>query len=197
MDYLLVGLGNPGSKYKNTRHNIGFDFIDWLAENWDAPQFQGSRHGQAVTTKVTRDGNSVLLAKPDTFMNKSGLAVQSLVDYLDISTNHIMVVHDDVDLEIARLMFIFARSSGGHRGVQSIINQLGTKEFARLRIGITPTDEDGELVKQKVDGGVNPFVMSKFPEKEKKRITAIFNVAAAGIDRWLEEGVEAAMNVVN
>lgn len=199
MNYLIFGLGNPGKKYKNTRHNIGFSIVEECARIWGGSKFTESNQAEALTAKTHLAGKAVLLVKPQTYMNESGQAVRSLSDYFDVSSGNILVVHDDVDLGLGRLQFVHDRSAGGHRGVRSVIEKLETTEFIRLRIGISPTNEKGEVEKQTVPGkGVNPFVMGKFDQSERTMLKKeVYEPAVHGAECWIKEGLEAAMNATN
>jgi PTH1 family peptidyl-tRNA hydrolase len=197
MKYLVVGLGNPGDKYVKTRHNIGFDIIDWLAETWAVSSFSESGQANALTSEVFVANQKVLLVKPETFMNNSGEEVQTLATYFDIKPENILVIYDDVDLPLSCLRFASSRGSGGHRGVQSVISQIGS-EFARLRVGISPTDADGNVEKQTVpEKGINPFVMGKFNTSERSKIKDRFEDIQLAIEKWIESGEVAAMNLIN
>lgn len=198
MKYLVVGLGNPGQKYIGTRHNIGFSALDWLADEWQAPDFTSSSQAKAAVSDFMIESDKVLLAKPQTFMNNSGEAVQALSNYYSIPSGHIMVLYDDVDLPLADLRIACNRGSGGHRGLQSVVDKLGTKNFFRLRIGISPTNESGQLDKQTVPGkGINPFVMSQFSSEEVAHLEAVYPDIQSAIESWITTDGEAAMNEIN
>ena len=130
---LIVGLGNPGKEYKNTRHNTGFLFIDALAKKLNTPEFIYDKKLKAEISK-----SKILIAKPQIFINKSGEAVLALSKFYKIKPENILVVHDDIDILWSNFKFSFSRSSAGHKGVESIIKALKTKNFWRLRIGIQP-----------------------------------------------------------
>lgn len=198
MNYLVVGLGNPGNKYVGTRHNVGFRVIDWLADEWQASDFTASSQAEAVTAEAMIAGEKTLLAKPHTFMNSSGEAIKALSAYFDIPVDHILVIYDDVDLALADIRLAIGRGSGGHRGVQSVISQLQTKDFFRLRVGISPTDAEGNIDKQTVPGkGINPFVMSRFASEELAKLESHYSEIAKAVTHWVTEGEEAAMNHIN
>jgi len=147
---LIVGLGNPGKKYAKTRHNIGFRVIDELEKSFDTAQ----------------DKNLIFL-KPDTFMNNSGRAVRSLTTKYKIQTTNVIVVHDDIDLPFGKIRVSKNSSSAGHKGVQSIIDALGTKDFTRVRIGIKPLHE--------ID--TTKFVLKNFTKTEEKQLPEIIKKA--------------------
>ncbi len=131
---LIIGLGNPGKEYENTRHNVGFLFIGALAETLNAPEFVYDKKLKAEISK-----SKILIARPQIFMNKSGEAVLALSKFYKIKPENILIVHDDIDILWSNYKFSFGRSSAGHKGVESIIKTLKTKNFWRLRIGIQPT----------------------------------------------------------
>lgn len=198
MNNLVVGLGNPGDKYVGTRHNVGFMLLDQLVDAWSAPTFNKSSQANALTTEAVIDGGKVLLTKPQTFMNKSGEAVAALANYFRIPAEQILVAYDDVDLGLGTVRLSEDRGSGGHRGLQSVVDRLGTRSFARLRIGISPTDDDGNVDKQTVPGkGINPFVMSQFASEEQAVLEQMWPDLVAGTKCWIQKGSKEAMNQVN
>lgn len=171
---LIVGLGNPGIKYKKTRHNVGFRVIDEIAANF---QFQPYEKQQAAAifnfqpifnaqiSKGIFKRQKIILAKPRTYMNNSGQAVKSLTKNYKLKTKNLLVIHDDLDLALGKFKLQKGRGSAGHKGVQSIIDALGTKDFWRLRIGIKPVDNE-----QQTMNNVEKFVLGKFTKKEEKII---------------------------
>jgi len=135
---IIVGLGNPGLKYKKTRHNIGFRVLDAIREENDFPKFKSDKKLKAKITKGTVSEKEVLLAKPQTFMNSSGIAVNALISNCKFQIANLIVLHDDFDLPLGEIKIVENSSSGGHHGVQSIIDTLKTQNFTRLKIGIRP-----------------------------------------------------------
>jgi len=131
---IIVGLGNPGKPYEHTRHNIGFDVIDTIAEKWGTPLTNSKFNGMYAT--VHRPEGKVLLVKPLTYMNLSGECVGPLMDYFDIEVEDLIVIYDDLDLETGKLRLRQKGSAGGHNGIKSLIQHLGTQEFNRIRVGI-------------------------------------------------------------
>ena len=138
---LIIGLGNPGKEFENTRHNVGFLFVDKIAEKFNAAEFTYDKKLKAEISefKIENLKFKILLAKPQTFMNKSGDAVLALMKFFKIKPENILVVHDDIDILWSNFKFSFGRSSAGHKGVESIIKALKTKNFWRLRLGIQPS----------------------------------------------------------
>jgi peptidyl-tRNA hydrolase, PTH1 family len=156
---LVVGLGNPGEKYKNNRHNAGFVVVDELAKKWDLP-WKFSKKLTAEVVTVVKD--KLVLLKPQTFMNSSGEAVSKALNFFNINPTDLTVVHDDVDLEALQFKVSHGSSSAGHHGVQDIIDRLGTQEFTRLRVGVGRPAISGE------DAGrllydVEKYVLQNFP----------------------------------
>ena len=183
--YLIVGLGNPGDKYDWNRHNIGFQAIDHLAGSSGIPLRK--RRFRASYGEGSIGPHRVVLAKPLTFMNESGQAVAPLSRWYKIPPERILVMHDDLDLPLARIRLRPGGSSGGHKGLQSIIASLGTQEFPRLRIGIgRPTRGDPiDYVLNDFDRGQEPTIRATYPWIE--RILQCF----------LDQGIEVAMNEYN
>lgn len=183
---LVVGLGNPGSKYENTRHNVGFMFLDFLAEK-SGVSFKGGRW-EAETAKLSPESGGWLLVKPTTFMNLSGHPVARLASYHQIEPSRIIVVHDDLDLDPGRLKVVFDRGPGGHNGIKSIIEHLGTRQFVRLRVGIGRPPEYMAPA---------AFVLSRFSGAERAQLAEGFVEMADLVDLVDRQGVVAAMNQYN
>jgi PTH1 family peptidyl-tRNA hydrolase len=182
---LIVGLGNPGRRYADTRHNIGFLVLDWLAAHLGAPAWRGER--RAEVTRGRLDGRELLLAKPQTFMNASGEAVQALAAWYRLLPATILVVADDLDLPFGRLRLRPSGSAGGHNGLKSIIAHLGTTEFPRLRIGIGRPDT-GETI---------DWVLSPFGRDSVQDLPRLCAIAGGMVLDAATLGVHAAMNLHN
>ncbi len=184
---LIVGLGNPGKEYAAHRHNVGFRVVDALARAHGL-RFSRCKAARAYLAEGQIGGRPVLLAKPQTFMNLSGRAVGRLSQAHDIPPERILVVYDDLDLPLGRLRLRPEGRSGGHKGVQSIIEVLGTQAFPRLRVGI-----------DRPPAGVDPveYVLQPFAEDQKPILAEATGLAVAAIECWLAEGIEAAMDRFN
>ena len=180
MILLIAGLGNSGGKYNNTRHNIGFEAINQIQENWKmiynfsewklSPKFNGElSEGKIAKTKI-------ILVKPTTYMNNSGIAVKKIAEFNKIPYGDIFVIHDDFDLPFGKIKKSYGRGSAGHKGAESIITALGTKNFTRIRVGINPANK--KLPPKSLDS----FVLAKFTENEKKEIPDIIKMAVSEID---------------
>ncbi len=134
--FLIVGLGNPGKKYQNTRHNIGFKAVNEIAANFEFIEWQIIFNTQISKGKINE--KNIILAKPQTFMNLSGRSVSEIARFYKIKSENIIVIHDDIDLPLGKIRIVKSRGAAGHKGVGSIIKELGKKNFIRFRIGIQP-----------------------------------------------------------
>ncbi len=157
--FLIIGLGNPGLKYKKTRHNAGFQAVDFLA---DKNKFKKNKKLKSEIAKIQTNNQEVILAKPQTFMNNSGQAVKSLVDYYKIKPENIIVIYDELDLPFGEIRMKDKGSSAGHNGIKSIIENLKTENFYRIRIGIA------NEYKEKMQA--DKFVLKKFSKNEQKEL---------------------------
>ena len=182
---LIVGLGNPGREYAGNRHNVGFQCLDRLAEAWGL-SFSKRKH-KALLAQGKIAGLKTTLAKPQTFMNLSGEAVERLARFYKLPPQGILVIYDDLDLPLGKIRLRPEGGSGGHRGMKSIIEHLGTGGFPRLRVGIgRPTHGDP------VD-----YVLSDFAPDELMTIEETYERATSVVELWLAEGIVAAMNRYN
>ena len=186
-EWLIVGLGNPGDKYENTRHNVGFMTVDILAERLRIP-VQKLKY-KALTNTAELGGQKVLLMKPVTYMNLSGEAVRQAADFYKIHPERVLVISDDVSLPVGKLRIRAGGSAGGHNGLKNIIAQLGSDRFPRVKIGV------GE--KPHPDYDMADWVLSKFTGEDKKAIDAAILRAADAVECLLKEGPDRAMNRFN
>ncbi len=183
---MIVGLGNPGPRYAQNRHNVGFQIVDELAAqhglSFDKRQFK------ALIASGRIDGQRVLLVKPQTYMNLSGEAVQPLVSYYKIELEDLMVVFDDMDLPVGVIRLRPFGGAGGHNGMKSIINRLGSNRFPRLRVGIG-----------RPPGRMDPaaYVLQDFSADEESLMVQVRDRAVQALETWLNSGVDAAMNAFN
>lgn len=184
--YLIVGLGNPGIEYAATRHNIGFDMVTYLSDKYQIP-LRG-KEGKALTGKGLIEGQKVMLAQPQTYMNLSGESVRALMDYYKLELEDLIVIYDDISLEVGQIRVRPKGSAGGHNGIKNIIQHIGTQEFARIKIGVGAKPEGGDLVKH---------VLGRFSKEEDEMIRDIFAMADEAVAAMLNEGIPAAMNLVN
>ncbi len=184
--YLIVGLGNPGHRYRNNRHNVGFRCVDRLAAIHGLTFDRRQKKGRLALGSI-RDRRVVLL-KPQTFMNKSGESVMPIAHFYSIPPEQMLVVYDDLDLPSGSLRLRPGGGSGGHKGMRSIIEQMGRQDFPRLRIGIG-----------RPPGRMDPaaYVLQDFSPDEEPLITETLERATAAIETWLTAGLDAAMNQYN
>lgn len=185
--FLIVGLGNPGREYENTRHNIGFRCADAIADASDLRRERRKR-SNAIIAEGAVAGRRVLIAKPQTFMNRSGSAVQGLAAFYKIAPEHILVIYDDLDLPVAALRIRSQGGSGGHRGMADIIRKLGTQAFPRIRFGIG-----------RPPGRMDPaaYVLQRFAPAEEQPVAQAVEQVVAAVTLWLSEDINAAMNQFN
>ena len=184
--YIIAGLGNPGEKYDNTRHNAGFLTIDALASKYNIDVREKAH--KALIGKGVIEGQKVILAKPQTYMNVSGESIRALVDYYKIAQEELIIIFDDISLEPGQLRIRKKGSAGGHNGIKSIIAHLGTQEFTRIKVGVGEKPPKMDLA---------DYVLGHFPKEETETMTTAFKDGAAAVVDMMTEGVEAAMNHFN
>jgi len=183
--WLIVGLGNPGKRYGTTRHNAGFMAIDRLLDRLPIGTARSRFQAEFVET---RDGERrVILAKPQTFMNESGVAVGQLARWFKVPRERLLVVYDDLDIPFGQIRLRQNGSDGGHNGMTSIIQHLRSQEFARLRVGIDRPQA----------GSTVPYVLASFPATQQRELPQVLDRAADATLAWLRDGVESAMNEFN
>ncbi len=186
IEYLIVGLGNPGPTYEGTRHNVGYQVIEELARRHGLPRAKRGFDGR-VAEGLLR-GRSVLLLQPTTFMNDSGRSVAAALRATKLSLERVLVVHDHIDLPFARLRLTANGGSGGHNGLKSITGLIG-KDYARLRVGVDrPDSYDPDVVAD--------YVLSRFAES-RAEVGALIAAAADAVELWLDDGLEEAARRVN
>ncbi len=204
---IIVGLGNPGEKFNHTPHNAGFEALDFFATKNEFPKFEFSKKYDALVCET----ENVLLVKPQMFMNESGKSVAAILKNMQgifpslargrkMNSSSprslgnkkgavLVVVHDDIDLPIGKIKISVGSGAGGHKGVASIIEHLGTKDFARIKIGICPLTGKPE--------GVESFVIKKFTQEEQEALEPVISKNAEALNVFINEGVEKAMNECN
>jgi len=186
---LIVGLGNPGAKYKNNRHNIGFMVLDIFAIE-EGLSWKYNRDWMCYFVKTRH----YLLIKPSTYMNSSGESVKAVVDYFDIASDDVLAVHDELDLEFGKIRLSFNGSAAGHHGVESVNKGLATLDFARLRVGI------GRPSQKATDGksiSAEKYILEDFSDKEKRGLPETIAKCEEAIKSYLDDGIEATMNRFN
>jgi PTH1 family peptidyl-tRNA hydrolase len=186
--YLIVGLGNPGREYVRTRHNAGFMVLDRLAEQWKA-EWRSEKKFSARLASVERDGKRILLCQPQTFMNASGEAVGAVMDFQKLSASRLLVAVDDADLPFGEIRLRPGGSSGGHHGLESIEQHVGTREYVRQRIGIGRDDPAARHI--------SGYVLSPFRAAERELLEKVLQKACEQIECWLAAGTAQAMNRFN
>ncbi len=183
---IIVGLGNPGRQYVGTRHNVGFEVIDLLAESPHAGRFQSRFNAQVA--ELLEGDLKLLLVKPETFMNLSGRCVRQIVDFYQAEVSDLLVVCDDINLPLGKLRARAKGSHGGHNGLRDIQNHLGSAEYARLRIGVDCPNEN-------VDAA--DYVLARFRTSERAVIDDAVRLAAQAVAVWAARGIDACMNEFN
>jgi peptidyl-tRNA hydrolase, PTH1 family len=184
--YLIAGLGNPGKKYQHTRHNLGFMVIDELASRLGVSSFKDKSRSLIAESRI--DNQKVILVQPQTFMNDSGSAVKGLMDWYKIKADHLILIYDDVDLEVGQLRLREKGNAGGHRGVESVIESVGTTQFARVRIGIS---------REELTGDVSDYVLQKIPPSQQDKLAEAVVDAAESVESIVSNGLPQAMNKFN
>jgi len=185
--HLIVGLGNPGADYAKTRHNAGFALADLLAERWRA-EWHTARKFRVRVARTQRKGRKVLLCEPQTFMNASGEAVRALVSFYRLPLSGLVVAVDDADLPLGEIRLRPRGSSGGHHGLESTEQHLGSREFARLRIGIGRADGARKIT---------DYVLGRFSAADAALMKRVLARAADQVECWLAGGIQKAMSQFN
>ena len=183
---LIAGLGNIGQKYTFTRHNVGFMLVDSIAINSGLSLKENSRL-KCFMTKFSNNNDDYILIKPTTFMNLSGEAVRAVMDYYKIDIKDVLIVYDDISLELGKIRFRASGSDGGHNGIKSVIQHVGTGNIARLKIGIGPQPSIPSEV----------FVLQNFSNEELDKLKEILSIAKEGIACYFTNGIQEAQNKYN
>jgi PTH1 family peptidyl-tRNA hydrolase len=184
--HIIIGLGNPTDKYQATRHNIGWDAITRISDDYRIP-LDFKKH-KAICGKGYIEGEKVILAQPITFMNLSGESVRELVDFYKVTPEEIIVIYDDISLEVGQLRIRKKGSAGGHNGIKSIISHLGTEDFPRIKIGVGDKPKDWNLA---------DYVLSRFQGEEQATIREALKDASDACRKLITSGIDEAMNHYN
>jgi len=201
---LIVGLGNPGEKYVKTRHNLGFMVVEKFLKDFESVKNTAWENSSKFKSDIVqiewqpKHGSleKVILIKPKTYMNNSGMAVKIIADFYKISADNVWVMHDDIDLPLGAMKIRFGGASAGHHGVESMIEHLGTDKFWRFRMGTGLRNQKSNIKDQKLRN-VEDFVLSDFSGSEKGKLKALIKRGVEAIEESLEEGLVAAMNRFN
>ena len=190
---LIVGLGNPGSKYEQTRHNIGFAAVDALARGWQISLSENRKFQGIFGEGMGPGSQKIRLLKPLTYMNLSGQAMRSVIDWYKLPPESVLAIYDDMDLPLGKMRLRLSGSAGGHNGMKSAIAHLGTQNFPRLRIGIgKPQNPDAKTDKDTVS-----FVLGRFSDLETEMMAQILQLVVEAVELSLKQGVEKAMSLYN
>lgn len=185
--YIIAGLGNPTLQYEGTRHNVGFDVIDTLADKYNISV--DARKSRAFIGKGMIEGQMVILVKPQTYMNLSGESIRGLVDYYKIDVEHeLLVIYDDISLDVGQLRIRKKGSAGGHNGIKNIIANLGTQNFPRIKVGVGEKPKKYDLA---------DYVLSHFSKAERELMEEGYQKAVKAVEMLLDGEMEAAMNEYN
>ncbi|AFZ46021.1 peptidyl-tRNA hydrolase [Cyanobacterium stanieri PCC 7202] len=185
---LIVGLGNPEPKYDKTRHNIGFEIVDYLADKWGFNWQKNSKFNALFAEGIAPNNQKVRLLKPLTYMNRSGQSVRAVCDWYKLTPDGILVVYDDMDIPLGKIRLRLSGSAGGHNGMKSIISHLGGQKFPRCRIGIGKSEGKKQTV---------GHVLGRFSPAEMPVIDELMGVTQSAIELSLKDGIEKAMSLYN
>ncbi|MDR3088610.1 MAG: aminoacyl-tRNA hydrolase [Desulfobulbaceae bacterium] len=188
---LIVGLGNPGASYEGTRHNVGFMVVDALARRWNCPLASGK--WRALSARLQWQGRPITLLQPQTFMNLSGESVREPLRFFKMSPEHLLVIHDDLDMALGRLKLVRGGGAGGHKGIISIVRELADGDFYRLKIGIGRPGKNGVPAAMPVER----FVLAPFLSEERDLLDERLAGIIAGIEDWARGLPDKAMNRLN
>lgn len=184
--YLIVGLGNPENEYAHTRHNMGFDTINEIAKKNNI-NINKTKFKSLYETSIIQ-GEKVILLKPQTFMNLSGESVKEVVDFYNIEPEKVIVIYDDIDIEKGHIKIRKKGGAGSHNGMKSVVQELGTTDFARIRVGIGQPEHKNDMIN---------YVIGKIPEDEEKILIQGVKKAAEAVEEILKNGIDIAMNKFN
>ncbi|MCC7004866.1 aminoacyl-tRNA hydrolase [Candidatus Nomurabacteria bacterium] len=196
MSYIIVGLGNPGEEYKDTRHNTGRIIVESLRKKFDFEDWSMDKKSNALISKGKIGKEAVIFLMPETFMNKSGLSVRYFVKNPK-SAKDLVVVYDDMDLPIGKMKISFNRGSGGHRGLESVAKNVKTLEFLRVRVGTSPATASGKTKKPQGEKEVEKFILGKFKPKEVDLLKKLSKKIADAMECFVKEGKDKTMSIFN
>lgn len=199
--FYIVGLGNPGEEYEKSRHNIGRMSVYSFAKGKDFSEFENDKKSKSLVSKGVVGKEKVVLVLPETFMNKSGTAISAFVKPKDPKSKkgieNVVVVYDDLDLPVGTMKISYNKGTGGHRGLESIVKALKTKEFARIRIGVSAVTPSGKIKKPIGEEKVLDFILGRVKDSEMVELKKVFKKVNEGLETIITEGRERAMNIYN
>ncbi len=196
MTSIIVGLGNPGEEYKNTRHNVGRIMLEYFRSAHGFPEWKEDKKNKALVSKEDIEKETVLLVEPNNFMNNSGKSLTAFVVSKKAAEKTI-VIYDDIDLPLGTIKISFNRSSGGHNGLESIIKSLNTREFVRIRVGISPLNAKGLAKKPKGEEKVLKFLLGEFKKDEMDELKKVAKKVSPALEMVIADGKEKAMGQYN
>ena len=194
--YFIVGLGNPGEEYKEMRHNTGRMALDFFRRKNNFSEWEANKKYNALVSDGKLKKEAIILMAPETFMNRSGQSIVKLVTSQK-KAGQLIVIYDDMDLPIGKFKISWNRSSGGHRGLESVIKSVKTEKFTRIRVGISPLTAKGAAKKPAGDEAVGKFILGKFKENEKVALKKVFKKVAEAVEVLVNESREKAMSQFN
>ena len=184
--YIIVGLGNPEPEYSNTRHNMGFDTINKIAKKYNI-EFSKTKF-KGIYGTGTIEGEKVILLKPQTFMNLSGESIKEIIDFYKLNTDNLIIIYDDIDIEPGIIKLRKTGGPGTHNGMKSVIKEIGTEKFPRVRVGIGEPEHKGDLIN---------YVIGKIPEEDKQILEKSTDLARDAVIEIIKSGIDKAMNCFN
>ena len=193
--FIIVGLGNPGEEYKNTRHNTGWIMLDFMLGK--KIEWKESSGTKLLYYKDSIGGKPIEYIKPTTFINNSGIAVTYVKEKHKLNLKDIVIIYDDIDLPIGKMKISYDKSSGGHRGLESIIKKLKSREFLRIRIGITPATPSGKVKKPKGEKAVLKYILGEFKPKEVEILKKLSKKVNEALETFISEGKDKTMSIYN
>ncbi|MEX0917075.1 MAG: aminoacyl-tRNA hydrolase [Candidatus Paceibacterota bacterium] len=196
MKHFIVGLGNPDEEHTENRHNAGRTLVLKFAKKQGFPQWEKKKKAGALFSEGVLGKEEVELVLPETYMNKSGTAVAHFVKNKK-QAERLVVAYDDIDLPLGVIRIAFGRGSGGHKGIESVIRSIGTKDFVRLRIGVAPTTPSGKIKKPQGEDRVLDYLLGNFNEKDKEKLRVVFKKGSEALHTIMSEGRMEAMNQYN
>ncbi len=198
---IIIGLGNPGEKYDGTRHNVGFETLDYLLKKYESlkdSNWEENKKTKSQIKKIKVKKIDTLLAKPQTYMNNSGMAVGLLISYFKVKPEDIIIIHDELDLPLGKIQIRFGGGTAGHNGLESIIESLGTDKFLRIRMGVgKPMRVDGKRFDVKSSRSVEDYVIQHFLDNEHHEVRTMIKHVQKNLELLLEHGFDAFMSRYN